>query len=171
MVRRQHARARDRAGLAQDQGAARRRGWAERVRRQRFRVRKWWEKSRPVIRTPYRSALVGQRLACLQCALPLVPRGRLWACDDHGVFVEATALVEMMREMTGRDWELPDVSGAPGERACPACGASLVVEVLEGVTVDRCVQHGIWFDPSELESTLEHAAAEPSRSWFRRLFG
>jgi len=49
-----------------------------------------------------------------------------------------------------------------------------VVEPLEGETVDRCAEHGVWFDPAELEGALQHAAGvEPAterRSWLWRLF-
>ena len=41
------------------------------------------------------------------------------------------------------------------------------------VTVDRCAEHGTWFDPAELEEALEHVALTKDhgfRHWLRHLF-
>ena len=132
-------------------------------------IRKWWEKPRPRVHTPFTSTFAGKHLPCPTCTKELVLRGRLWACDDHGVFVEHAALAEMMSEMMhDRPWNGPE-SGTPANRACPACAAAMTENLLETVTVDTCAQHGIWFDPGELETSLEHAGEPPS--WLRRLFG
>jgi len=44
--------------------------------------------------------------------------------------------------------------------------------VLEGVTIDRCDVHGVWFDDRELEQTLHHSSAPPHGlvAWLKRLF-
>jgi Zn-finger nucleic acid-binding protein len=131
-------------------------------------IRKWWEKPRPMVHTPFTSTLAGKHLPCPLCTKELVLRGRLWACDDHGVFVEHAALAEMMSEMTHGTWNAPG-SGTPGKRACPACATAMTENLLDAVTVDSCAQHGVWFDPGELEASLEHAGEHPS--WLRRLFG
>ena len=98
-----------------------------------------------------------------------------WTCDEcEGLFVESAALEVLAGEMIGQPWQLPPLSGVPGERRCPACAESLVVCELEGETVDRCAEHGVWFDPAELESALQHAAgveiSPKVGSWLRRLF-
>ncbi len=111
--------------------------------------------------------------------LPLRFEVSRWCCDDcDGLFVENAALEALVGEMAGGPWQLPPASGVPGSRRCPACEAPLSIEQIEGVTVDRCAAHGVWFDPAELEAALQHAAGiEPSPgppaglgSWLRRLF-
>jgi len=126
------------------------------------------------------SALRDRRLAC---ADPGCEAGALrfevsrWVCGDcDGLFVENAALEALVGEMAGQPWALPPIEGAPGRRRCPACAEPLTVQDIEGVTVDRCAAHGVWFDPTELEAALQHAASvEPSAveglgSWLRRLF-
>ena len=54
-----------------------------------------------------------------------------------------------------------------GERrdggACPSCGVQMELVNMYGVEVERCPkQHGVWFDPEELQIALRHAA-DPSR--------
>jgi hypothetical protein len=97
-----------------------------------------------------------------------------WVCHGcEGLFVENAALEALIGEMGSRPWELPPAAGAPGERRCPACAATLTVEQLEGVTVDRCAEHGVWFDKAELEAALQHAVgvdgSSEQVSWWRRL--
>ena len=48
----------------------------------------------------------------------------------------------------------------------------MIVELLEGVTIDRCAGHGVWFDDSELQAALHHASAEPTGlgGWIKQLF-
>lgn len=96
-----------------------------------------------------------------------------YGCDEcHGVFVQNAALVGLVADMTSELWDLPAPTGAPGPRACPVCAELLVVEVLEGASIDRCATHGIWFDPSELEQVLKATGEPPSGviGWLRRLF-
>jgi hypothetical protein len=98
-----------------------------------------------------------------------------WVCDQcDGLFVENAALEALAGEMVGQPWQLPPVTGGPGGRHCPACASALAVELLEGETVDRCAEHGVWFDPAELEAALQHAAGVEAQagtgSWLRRLF-
>ena len=42
-------------------------------------------------------------------------------------------------------------------RSCPSCGGAMAHDDLEGVPVDRCVDHGIWFDEAELQAALHTA--------------
>lgn len=156
-----------------------------------------WYWRRPKPRTPpapYKSALSGSSTsssesptttpaapapACPDCHGPLFLHGNLWGCQGgHGVFVENDALVSLASDMLGADWHAPKPKGSPGTRACPGCATPMIVEELEGVTVDRCATHGTWFDPQELERALEHVAipdaVEPTkkgfRHWLRHLF-
>lgn len=132
-------------------------------------VQKWWEKRPRRPAPPFRSALAERSLACPCCSdrqLALV--GHLWACAGcNGAFVETSALEEMVAEMVQRPWRLPQLAGAPGPRACPACGRPMTEEP---GGLDRCAAHGVWFYAGELERLLQDSAA-PHDSWLRRLFG
>ena len=47
-----------------------------------------------------------------------------------------------------------DPTVPPGERECPICRQKMNVEVVEGVTLDSCHQHGVWLDFGELEEII-----------------
>jgi uncharacterized protein YbaR (Trm112 family) len=133
-----------------------------------------WQDRRPRVHTLYVSAHKDRRLGCPSCketALDYV--GDRWTCATcAGSFVENAALAAMIMEMSHQPWDVPPISGGPGERACPICRTPMLVEVLESVTIDRCGAHGVWFDDSELQAALHHVNAEPSSigGWLRRLF-
>jgi ribosomal protein S27AE len=132
-----------------------------------------WAHHRPRAHTLFVSAHKGQTLRCPACKVALAYQGDRWSCGScSGLFVENEALVAMIREMTTTPWELPELAGTPGERACPLCGTPMIVELLEGVTIDRCTAHGVFFDDHELEQALHHAAAQPTGlgAWLKRLF-
>lgn len=38
---------------------------------------------------------------------------------------------------------------------CPICNKEMTKDSLNGVTVDRCLMHGIWFDKGELKSVVD----------------
>lgn len=124
------------------------------------------------------SALVGRPMPCPNGACAgqaLILDGSRWRCPAcEGLFVEPAVLEALVTEMVGEPWAAPPPAGAPGERRCPACASALTVEALEGATVDRCAEHGVWFDPAELPAALQHAAgvdpqAGTTVSWWRRL--
>jgi ribosomal protein S27AE len=133
-----------------------------------------WQSRRPRVHTLFVSAHKDRKLGCPSCKeAALAYLGDRWACSTcAGSFVENAALAAMVEEMAQKPWAVPAVSGAPGERACPICKAPMLVEVLEAVTIDRCGQHGVWFDDTELQTALHHASAEPHGigSWLRQLF-
>jgi Zn-finger nucleic acid-binding protein len=133
-----------------------------------------WQHARPRAHTLFVSAHKNLPLACPACQVPLDYQGDRWACATcRGLFVENEALVALIREMALSPWELPAGAGKPGERACPICKTPLVVERLEGATIDRCDLHGVWFDEHELEQALHHAGTPSSGlgAWLKRLFG
>ncbi len=133
-------------------------------------ILRWWEKPRPRVVTPFASALSALHLACPACSGRLHLHGQLWGCDaGDGVFVEYPALEAMLAEMANAPWETPAPEGPIGKRACPACSSAMVEQAIEGVLVDRCATHGIWFDSGELERALQHTG-EPKSGWFRRVF-
>jgi len=132
-----------------------------------------WANTRPRVHTLFVSAYKDRTLGCPACKdTKLHFQGDRWACAAcGGCFVEDAALSAMVIEMTGRAWQPPAVQGGAGERACPVCDKPMLVEVLEAVTIDRCEGHGVYFDPNELQTALEHAA-EPHHvgSFLQRLF-
>lgn len=133
-----------------------------------------WGDSRPRTHTLFVSAFKDRTLGCPVCKeQKLTFAGDRWSCSTcAGSFVEDAALAAMVSEMTNSPWDVPPVTGAGSDRACPACGKLMVVEVLEAVTIDRCAGHGVWFDEDELQTALQHAT-EPKGgvgSWVKRLF-
>ncbi len=133
-----------------------------------------WGASRPRVHTLFVSAFKDKTLGCPVCKdQKLAFAGDRWGCPScAGSFVEDAALAAMVSEMTQSPWDVPPVTGAGSDRACPACGKLMIVEVLEAVTIDRCAGHGVWFDEDELQTALHHAT-EPKGgvgSWVKRLF-
>jgi Zn-finger nucleic acid-binding protein len=132
-----------------------------------------WGEQRPRAHTLFVSAHKNVKLECPACRLALAYQGDRWGCQKcRGLYVENEALVAMVREMALAPWELPASSGKPGERACPICKTPMRTELLEGVTVDRCDIHGVWFDEHELEQALHHSSPPPPGlgAWLKRLF-
>jgi Zn-finger nucleic acid-binding protein len=127
---------------------------------------------RPRTDTPVIDPHAGRPMTCPSCTdQQLAFQQDRWTCEAcKGAFVAGDTLVAMVMEMTQRYWELPPLGATPGVRRCPVCEAALVAEPMEGVPVDRCGAHGVWFDAGELATTLERSA-EDKRSWFARLFG
>ncbi len=110
--------------------------------------------------TPVQLAEGARPLACPLCDdRRLELDGGRWGCAGcQGCFVENDALAAMMAEMLGRPWVAPLPAGEPGPRRCPVCDRAMRVETLTEVTIDRCTEHGIWFDPDELATVLARAA-------------
>jgi hypothetical protein len=139
-----------------------------------LRIGGWWDRPHPRrAQPPAVDPYADRTLRCPACGGGLAFTGDRWGCATcHGVFVHAVALAELVSEMTGQPWELPASIGAPVERACPVCATAMRGETVEGVAIDRCVEHGVWFDDAELGAVLEHAG-EPATglgAWLRRLF-
>src|SRR3954465_3568848 len=127
-----------------------------------------------MVHTLFVSAFQDKTLGCPSCKdTKLQFAGDRWSCTTcAGCFVEDAALAGMVQEMTNQPWEVPPLTGAGSDRQCPVCSKLMVVEVLEAVTIDRCLPHGVWFDDSELQTALHHAT-EPNKgvgSWVKRLF-
>ena len=133
-------------------------------------ILRWWDKPRPRVHVPFASALAGQTLACPECSSTLRQKASVWACDDgHGVFIEPPALEAMVFEMTHASWQLPAATTAVGKGHCPACRKAMTAQPLEGVAIERCADHGVWFHAGELERVLHHSG-QPAHGWLGRLF-
>jgi Zn-finger nucleic acid-binding protein len=133
----------------------------------------YWEHARPRVHTIFVSAFRGYRLTCTSCGdRSLEFEGDRWLCPKcGGSFVEDTALVAMISEMTTEPFELAPPGGAKSDRACPVCKESMTQDRLDGVTVARCAGHGTWFAAGALVTALEHAGTVPPKhGWLHRLF-
>jgi hypothetical protein len=75
--------------------------------------------------------------------------------------ITGDALLELLQAMNPEDLRRLDEQVRPARTApelnCPSCGEPMKVGVLRGITIDRCHQHGIWFDGKELAAVLEAA--------------
>lgn len=105
--------------------------------------------------------------------VPLDLTVNLWPCEYcDGVFVETAAFEAMVEDMAHAPYHLPEPSGAPGPRECPACERPMLTELIGSTPIDRCPQHGIWFDESELAEALQSAVPPPGGigAWLKRVF-
>lgn len=126
----------------------------------------------PVPITAYRH----RHLSCPVCDGGLSLRIDRWHCTHcAGTFVENASLESMVAEMRGTPWQMPEPSGDAGSLACPVCIDPMRVQPFAGVTVDRCGEHGVWFDALQLGTALHHASGIRERrgvaAWFRRFLG
>jgi Zn-finger nucleic acid-binding protein len=87
------------------------------------------------------------RLVCEQC---------------RGVLVSAVEVEAMIADLQYESFTLP--AGQPGTRTCPRCTATMTVLALFDIEVDRCEQHGVWFDGKELAMVLESASVVDPRT-------
>jgi Zn-finger nucleic acid-binding protein len=100
-------------------------------------------------------------MRCVTCTSELgdaMARGQpCWTCTAcQGVWVGH-------RELEGVFEPHPPPFGAPAmwtetTRTCPECGETMGHVGLAGVPVERCLQHGVWFDRAELELAVSEAA-------------
>lgn len=141
----------------------------------RYDVGRWWQRAPKAPHTPFASRLRGQVMTCPSCrgATPLAPATEVvYACAAcGGSFVEDAGLEHIVSEMIGAPWQMPPLVGDVGERPCPVCPAVMIREPVEGVMIDRCREHGTWFDSQELQAMLEKVGEPPPAptSWLRRL--
>lgn len=141
-------------------------------------------KPQPRPAVPFQSTLGDLMIVCPTCRpkddgpfrdgrSPLDLTINLWPCKHcDGVFVETAAFEAMVIEMTHAPYALPPISGAVGPRECPACERPMAVEAIGPAIVDRCAQHGIWFDESELAQALQSTMPPEGGliAWLKRLF-
>jgi Zn-finger nucleic acid-binding protein len=132
------------------------------------------QRTPPVAMSAYRH----RDLACPVCEGELHLNIDRWTCGHcAGTFVENFAIEAMVSEMKSTPWQLGAASGERGALACPVCADAMHVESLERVMIDRCGEHGVWFDPLALGAALHHASGVHERrsssavaTWLRRFF-
>jgi len=98
---------------------------------------------------------------CPTCKQPLHQAGRTWKCDRcKGAWVRAEVLVPMLQQSASTLVELPWQPGGEAlARQCPECGGRMHSVKLGTVSLDRCEQHGVWFDEKELAALLGQSKA------------
>jgi Zn-finger nucleic acid-binding protein len=92
-------------------------------------------------------------MECSNCGAPLPAKSNV--CTYCGT----------LNEVDLRGLRKTARSRGTGSRACPRCSEPLAVLVVPGlgVEVDRCgTCHGIFFDPGELDTAMEHAGRTPA---------
>jgi hypothetical protein len=81
--------------------------------------------------------------------------------------MEEGLVTEMVHEMHDGQESTPlvfDERTGDGEPiACPSCDRAMRPLLLEGVRVERCEPHGLWFDGTELQTTLYNASKRAPR--------
>lgn len=91
-----------------------------------------------------------------------------WCLSCHGIWFDADEL-ELLAEKAGRDLRPAVLGHAPADkvteqsRRCPRCRRKMAkVEVPGGskVIVDRCAEHGVWFDAGELGAVMSELAGD-----------
>ena len=110
-------------------------------------------------------------LRCPSCGGALAAAGyteRCAACD--GAWIHEDVLVGMMQEtaagMVFLPWLPRDPQGPDAARPCAVCKQPMQAVSLGTVALDRCAEHGVWFDATELAAVLKHAKdfkADPSK--------
>ncbi len=110
-------------------------------------------------------------LACPSCRVALTAAGRTDRCARcDGAWVHEDVLVGMLQEtasgMVFLPWLPRDAPAREQARACTVCARAMQPVSLGTVALDRCAEHGVWFDATELAAVLRHAEefkADPSQ--------
>lgn len=103
---------------------------------------------------------------CPRCASGLDPRGSRFVCGPcDGVLVPEAEVQELLGQVRSRMDQSPigalpfaPYTGSEPALTCPRCPARMDKHVLHGLTVDRCGEHGLWFDGTELAGVIAAAA-------------
>lgn len=115
-----------------------------------------------VMGSPYRD----QHLTCPACKATLREFQGRQVCD--GMLLTLKDLAHAIHDLTSVVPTFEYRDEAPGKRLCPRCTQAMTTCKLEVVLdgeieqprpeLDRCVEHGIWFDGKELASVFEKVA-------------
>lgn len=104
---------------------------------------------------------------CPRCHAELESAGSTRVCRAcRGQWVATNVLAEMVGEMhDGMDIGPLLLKPRDGEPVrCPDCQSPMTPLTLEGVPVEACKQHGVWFDTDRLEEALRAAARREPRT-------
>ncbi len=67
-------------------------------------------------------------------------------------------LAAAVNDLVGVDVHANDDKVPAGQRPCPICGRHMRVEAHRSVSLDVCVEHGVWLDNGELNAILSQAS-------------
>jgi Zn-finger nucleic acid-binding protein len=103
-----------------------------------------------------------REIRCVDCEASLErvrdARGReLERCARcGGIWMDEAAFLADLAEAQPRlaSDELLEYDDGSPRRPCLVCGAAMEIVWIELLQLDRCAQHGVWFDPGELERAL-----------------
>jgi Zn-finger nucleic acid-binding protein len=90
------------------------------------------------------------------------------ACS--GAWVEGSTLAALWQSMGGARLALRPRESDHAPIPCPRCRTPMAAAALLAVPVDRCAEHGIWFDTEELSTALAGATL-PEDDWLRTFAG
>jgi Zn-finger nucleic acid-binding protein len=94
---------------------------------------------------------------CPRCTTELVDAGSMRGCATcNGHWVRAEILLDMATRMqiTARPIQLSWMADKHDALSCPTCGKAMEGWKLYEVAIDRCRNHGVWFDGGELMAVL-----------------
>ena len=95
-------------------------------------------------------------LTCPVCDAPLQEAGSTSRCLlCEGAWVAEDALVAILEQRASTLVELPWEARQDKPRPCAECKAEMQTVNLGSVALDRCAQHGVWFDMNEMTELLK----------------
>jgi len=103
-----------------------------------------------------------QFATCPHCQSGLDPHGDRHTCGPcQGVWLSEPALLAVIVSVVKHDPPVrlafePATAELP--QTCPRCATTMTAHRLYGVIVERCSEHGVWFDHGELTAALARAA-------------
>ncbi|HEY0254043.1 MAG TPA: hypothetical protein VGC41_21085 [Kofleriaceae bacterium] len=108
---------------------------------------------------------------CPACTRPLRSFNERLVCDAcDGIMVSLADLAHAVHDMTSVEPTFAWLKEHPGKRACPRCAATMTECKLEihlgddhektKPLLDRCSEHGLWFDAEELAAVIEKIASK-----------
>ncbi len=113
---------------------------------------------------------------CPRCTVPLLCGDwngvKVHACEAcGGVFLSLEGLPQLKRELVGKrgaalsKLAVATATATPSQRqsvACPVCAKWMDRDLNGGESIDRCEEHGIWFDARELERVVRAQRKVPA---------
>lgn len=114
---------------------------------------------------------MAEPLTCPSCQIALTEAGRTVRCARcDGAWIHEDVLVGMLQEtasaMVFLPWMPREARDGEPARPCAVCSQAMQPVSLGTVALDRCTDHGVWFDATELAAVLKHAKefkANPSK--------
>jgi Zn-finger nucleic acid-binding protein len=97
-------------------------------------------------------------MICPSCGAGMEARGTRVVCAKCGGGLITSAELESMLNELSLDDERPLeqrlLPGTATRRGCPKCKTEMTPFTMYEVTIDRCAEHGVWFDGEELARVL-----------------